>query len=138
MNEKLYELLDVVQRTAAQAGCMAADAAYGVGKKANELLSTAKLNIKIMELKGNVKTAMQELGQLLYATHTGNPTDSEILLAKLEEVDALYAKIAEYDEQLGKEPAAPVCGTCGAALQEGAAFCGECGEKLEDQCLRRV
>ena len=130
MNEKLYELLDVVQRTAAQAGCVASDAAYCVGKKANELLTVAKLNIKIMELKGNVKTAMQELGQLLYATHTGTPTDSEVLLAKLEEVDALYAQIAEYEEQLGKEAVAPACDTCGASVQDGAAFCGECGEKL--------
>lgn len=130
MNEKLYELLETVQRTAVQAGNVASDAAYGMGKKANELLAVAKLNIKIMELKGNVKTKMQELGQLLYATHTGNPTDSEVLLAKLEEVDALYAQIAEYEEQIGKEAAAPTCDTCGAVIQEDAAFCGECGEKL--------
>ena len=130
MNEKLYELLESVQRTAVQAGNVASDAAYGVGKKANELLAVAKLNIKIMELKGQVKTQMQELGQLLYATHTGNPTDSEVLLAKLQEVDALYAQIAEYEEQIGREAAAPACGTCGAAVQEDAAFCGECGEKL--------
>lgn len=130
MNEKLYELLETVQRTAVQAGSVASDAAYGMGKKANELLAVAKLNIKIMELKGNVKTQMQELGQLLYATHTGTPTDSQVLLAKLEEVDALYAQIAEYEEQIGKEAAAPTCDTCGAVTREGAAFCGECGAKL--------
>lgn len=130
MNEKLYELLDTVQRTAVQAGNVASDAAYGMGKKANELLAVAKLNIKIMELKGNVKTQMQELGQMIYATHTGDPTDSDILLAKLQEVDALYAQIAEYEEQIGKEAAPPTCGTCGAVTREGDAFCGECGEKL--------
>ena len=130
MNEKLYELLNAVQRTAVQAGNVASDAAYGVSKKAGELLAVAKLNIKIMELKGNVKTQMQELGELLYATHTGNPTDSEVLLAKLEEVDGLYAQIAELEEQIGKEASAPACGTCGAAVQEDALFCGECGEKL--------
>lgn len=130
MNEKLYELLDAVQRTAVQAGNVASDAAYGVSKKANELLAVAKLNIKIMELKGSVKTQMQELGELLYATHTGNPTDSDVLLEKLQGIDALYAQIAEYEEQIGKEAAAPTCSTCGAETQEGAAFCGECGEKL--------
>ena len=130
MNEKLYELFETVQRTAVQAGSMASDAAYGVGKKAGELLSVAKLNIKIMELQRTVKQQMQELGELLYATHTGNPTDSEVLLAKLEEVDALYARIAELEEQIGKEAPAPTCDTCGAAVQEDALFCGECGEKL--------
>lgn len=130
MNEKLYELLDAVQRTAVQAGNVASDAAYGMSKKANELLAVAKLNIKIMELKGNVKTQMQELGELLYATHTGNPTESDVLLEKLQEIDALYAQIAEYEEQIGKETAVPTCSTCGAEIQEDAAFCGECGEKL--------
>lgn len=130
MNEKLYELLDAVQRTAVQAGNVASDAAYGMGKKANELLAVAKLNIKIMELKGNVKTQMQELGELLYATHTGNPTESDVLLEKLQGIDALYAQIAEYEAQIGKEAAAPTCSTCGAEVQEDAAFCGECGEKL--------
>ena len=130
MNEKLYELFETVQRTAVQAGNVASDAAYGVGKKANELLAVAKLNIKIMELQRTVKQQMQELGELLYATHTGNPTDSDVLLAKLEEVDGLYAQIAELEEQIGKEAPVPTCDTCGAAVQEDALFCGECGEKL--------
>lgn len=130
MNEKLFDLFETVQRTAIQAGNVASDAAYGVGKKANELLAVAKLNIKIMELQRAVKQQMQELGELLYATHTGNPTDSDVLLAKLEEVDGLYAQIAELEEQIGKEAPAPACNTCGAAVQEDALFCGECGEKL--------
>ena len=130
MNEKLYELLESVQRTAVQAGNVASDAAYGVGKKANELLAVAKLNIKIMELKGQVKTQMQELGQLLYATHTGTPTDSEVLLAKLQEVDALYAQIAELEALMGRQPAPAACPDCGTEFQEGDIFCRECGRKL--------
>ena len=48
----------------------------------------------------------------------------------LQGIDALYAQIAEYEEQIGKEAAAPTCSTCGAEVREDAAFCGECGEKL--------
>ena len=130
MNEKLYELIEKVRATAIQVGGTAADAAYIAGQKAEELLSVAKANVKIAGLKADVNTALREAGELIYATHTGNPTDSEVLLAKLQEVDALYAQIAEYEEQIGREAAAPACGTCGAAVQEDAAFCGECGEKL--------
>ena len=130
MNEKLYELLEKVRSTAVQASDVAADAAYGVGKKANELLSVAKLNVKIAGLKADVNTALREAGELLYATHTGNPTDSEVLLAKLQEIDALKAQIAELEEQIGKEAAPETCPTCGAEKKEGASFCGECGGAL--------
>lgn len=130
MNEKLYELLETVQRTAVQVGGMASDAAYGVGKKAEELLSVAKLRMKIATLESQVKDALAEVGGMLYATHTGVPTDSEILLAKLEEIDGLKAQIAELSGQIGKEQSVPVCPICGAPLRDGDQFCRECGGKL--------
>ena len=132
MNEKLYELLDTIQRTAVQASDVAADAAYGVSKKAGELLSVAKLNIRVVELNAEVNTALRELGEMLYATHTGTPTDSDVLLGKLQEIDELNARLAELNELLGRqtEPAAPRCGSCGAPVREGDLFCRECGGKL--------
>lgn len=93
MNERLQELLDAVQRTASQVGGSAADAAYGMGKRAGELLSVAKLNIRIMDLKGAVSTALREVGEMIYATHTGTLTESEVLLAKLQEIDGLRQQI---------------------------------------------
>ena len=103
MNEKLAALLESVQRTAVQASDVAADAAYGMGKKANELLSVAKLNIRIMDRKAEVNTTLREVGELLYATHTGAPTDSEVLLAKLQEIDALKEEIARLQAEIRKE-----------------------------------
>jgi hypothetical protein len=130
MNEKLYDVLDRVQSTAVRAGGAAADAACGVGRRAGALLSTAKLNIRVTELRGQVNTALQEAGAMLYATHTGTPTDSNILLAKLEEIDALYAQIDALNAQIGREEAAHTCATCGARTQDGDQFCRECGGKL--------
>ena len=129
MNEKLQELLEGVQRTAACAGDTAADAARAVGKRAGELLSVAKLNIRIVERKADVNLAMRELGELLYATHIGNPTDSDILLAKLEEIDAIKAEIADLEAQAGKEPTL-TCIACGAAVGQDDLFCKECGGRL--------
>lgn len=130
MNEKLYELLETVQRTAIQVSDTAAGAAYGVGKKAGELLSVAKLNIRVADLKAEVNAQLRELGEMLYATHTGNPTDSETLLAKLQEIDVLKAQIDELNAEIGREQAAYTCPTCGAAVQDGDQFCRECGGKL--------
>ena len=130
MNEKLYELLAAVRDTAVQVSDVAVDAAYATGKKAGELVSVAKLNIRMMERKADINTALKEVGELLYATHTGNPTSSEILQAKLEEIDRLKAEVAELEQQLGRAKAGSICATCGAAVNEKDAFCRECGDKL--------
>lgn len=130
MNEKLQELLDSVQRTASQMGDVASDAAYGVGKKAEELLSVAKMNIQITELKAQVNTSLREVGEMIYGTHTGTPTESEVLLAKLQEIDGLHARIAELSAKAAKASAVPACPFCGAPSRPGDAFCRECGGKL--------
>ena len=130
MNDKLQDLLEGIQRTAVQAGDVVSDAAYGVGKTTSRLLSTAKLNIRICELKADINVAFRELGEMLYATHTGNPTDSEDLLHKLEEIDALKAQLSALSAQLGRAEAAACCPVCGAASRTGDAFCRECGSAL--------
>ena len=130
MNEKLYELLDTIQRTAVQASDVAADAAYGVSKKAGELLSVAKLRVRIVSLEADVKDRLSQIGELLYATHTGAPTESEVLLEKLQEIDGLKAEIAQLQSEIRKEESAHTCPTCGAFVKEGDAFCGACGGQL--------
>ena len=102
MNERLQELLDAVQRTATQVGGSAADAAYGVGRRAGELLSVAKLNIQVMDRKGEVDAALRQVGEMIYATHTGTPTESEVLPAKLQEIDALRENIRQLEQEIAR------------------------------------
>ena len=130
MNEKLVALLESVQRTAVQAGDVAADVAFGMGKKAGELLSVAKLRVRIASLEGDVKDRLSQIGELLYATHTGAPTDSEVLLEKLQEIDGLKEEIAQLQSEIRKEEAAYTCPTRGAFVKEEDAFCGACGGQL--------
>ena len=138
MNEQLWKLVDSVQKAMGQAGETASDAAYGVSKKAGELLSVAKCNVRIADLKASVLTALREVGEMMYATHTGNPTPSETLLAKLEEIDKLHAEIRALEDQIAvlrkQEPAVPTapihCPVCGAVQREGDIFCRECGTKF--------
>ncbi|SFP26980.1 zinc-ribbon domain-containing protein [Oscillibacter sp. PC13] len=130
MNERLQELLDSVQRTACQVSDAAADAAYGVGKKASALLSVAKLNIQVMDLKAEVNAQLRTVGEMIYGTHTGTPTESEVLLEKLQEIDGLYSRIADLEAEIVRLQAVPACPICGAPAQDGDVFCRECGGKL--------
>lgn len=129
MNQKLSELMAMVQRTAIQVSDIAVDTVYGAGKKAGAVADAAKVRLQILDRKAEVNTVLREIGEILYATHTGAPSDSEIMLAKLQEIDALKAEIATLEEKLGRKPEPRTCETCGAAVREGAVFCEECGEK---------
>ena len=130
MNEKMYDLLEKVQETAAQVGGTAADAAYGVSKRACALLSVAKLRIRLATLEGQVEGCFAELGELLYATHCGTPTDSEVLLQKLQEIDTINIEIDALRAQIGEAESQQTCPTCGAGICQGDRFCRECGGML--------
>lgn len=78
-----------------------------------------------------VNAALQELGELLYATHTGNPTDSEILLQKLQEVDALKAQIAGLEAQICREEAARTCPVCAAPSRRATPIAGSAAPSSE-------
>ena len=130
MNDRLQELLDSVQRTACQMGGSAADAAYGVGRRAGMLLSVAKLNIRVMDLRAEINASLREVGEMIYATHTGTPTESEILLAKLQEIDGLRRQADQLEGEIARLQRGTVCPVCGAEAQNGDVFCRECGGKL--------
>ena len=141
MNDKIYELLDIVCRNAANAKevaseaaqavkANAANAAYAAGQVSTELLATAKVRMKIVELESQVNAALRDLGKMLYATHTGTPTESEVMIEKLTEIDRLNEELEILKGGIAKEPVVPTCSTCCAQVQEGDEFCRECGGKL--------
>ena len=95
MDEKLQELLYAVQKAAADLG----DAACAAGKRANEWVQNGRARVQILDLRTEVNVRLKEIGQIVYNTHTGTPTDSDVLLAKLEEIDRINARIAELQRQ---------------------------------------
>ena len=67
---------------------------------------------------------------MLYATHTGHPTDSDALLEKLREVDSLRAERARLEHLLDRRREEAVCPVCGAPARKDDVFCRACGKRL--------
>ena len=130
MNERLAELLDTVRRTASQVGGAAADAAWYAGKRAEKLASAARTKMRIASLEGRIEGCFSEIGEMLYATHTGHPTDSDALLEKLREVDSLRAERARLEHLLDRRREEAVCPVCGAPARKDDVFCRACGKRL--------
>ena len=67
---------------------------------------------------------------MIYATHTGTLTESEVLLAKLQEIDGLRQQIDRLEWEIARLQGGAVCPFCGASARSGDVFCRECGQKL--------
>ena len=94
MNETFAACLLSARAAARRAGESAADAAYLLGKGAGALAHAARRRFRAKTLESKVETALQEVGAMLYATHTGRPTDSKLLLNKLQEIDGLRSELS--------------------------------------------
>ena len=103
------------------------DTVYTVGLGAKRLTDAAKRQLEIADLHAEVNTCLRELGELLYATHTGTPTDSDLLLEKMREIDGLKARLRELE---GEPVIHLLCPNCGSEVHEGDIYCRDCGEKL--------
>jgi len=130
-NQKnFYDLLEALKEGCLTAGTYALGVFGLACEGAEKLAENVKLRCQAARVEGEMDGKLMEAGEIVYATHTGSPTDSQELLEKLREIDALKARLAELNEALGltEEDACPACG---AAVREGDRFCRVCGKKLD-------
>ena len=131
MDEKLLEILDTVQKTAVEVGTAAGDLFSAAGQRASALLSVSKLNVRAADLKAQRSVLLQEVGAMVYVTHTGTVADSDTLLAKLREIDGVEQELSRVNAEIARlRQNARVCPLCGADARSGDAFCRNCGTRL--------
>ena len=131
MDEKLQEILDTVQKTAVEVSTAAGDLFSAAGQRASALLSVSKLNVRAADLKAQRSVLLQEVGAMVYGTHTGTVADSDKLLAKLREIDGVEQELSRVNAEIARlRQNARVCPLCGADARSGDAFCRNCGTRL--------
>lgn len=130
MDEKLRDLQEKARQTCRRASSAAADTAYLAMHQAVRLTDSAKLHLQLAELENRRDRELRRVGQLVYATHTGDPTDSEQLLEQLRAVDDVNAQIAEVNAELVRRNGGQICPRCGGASAGGDRFCRHCGARL--------
>lgn len=129
--EKLYGLLDTLRTGAEAAGTLALGALGLACEGAEKAAEAVRLRCRAARVEGEMDEKLMEAGEMVYATHTGTPTESEELLEKLREIDDLKARLSELNEALGRKPEGGACPACGGAVEEGDRFCRSCGGKLD-------
>lgn len=130
--EKFYDLLDTLRAGVETAGTLALGTLGLACEGAEKIAEAVRLRYEAARVEGEMDEKLMEAGEMVYATHTGNPTESEELVEKLREIDDLKGRLAGLNETLGRKPEAPVCPDCGEYVEEGDLFCRWCGRKLSE------
>ena len=65
------------------------DTVCTIGLGARRLTDAARRQMELADLRAEVNTCLRELGELLYATHTGTPTDSDVPISSMTSATSL-------------------------------------------------
>lgn len=111
------------------------------GVKAKEALDLNRAKGQISALQQRRRTALEELGSLVYTTLLKGTFDQEYVHAKALEISALEMQVQEKErdmelirlqaaEALGKAAPGRTC-ACGTPVTIGVKFCQQCGARFE-------
>ena len=98
--------------------------------KASDLMACRELRRTVDELEDEIMLQMCALGELVYATHTGSPSDSDELQKILEYIDDLHDEIEAHEEQILLMRGIRSCPICGGKVADTDLYCQDCGQPL--------
>ena len=101
-----------------------------VGQKAEETLAYAKLRRTVKDLEEEIDLQMKAVGELIYATHRGTPSDSDDVQEILEYVDSLSEEMEGHQRQMKAMKGSLFCQVCGAENAGTNVYCHNCGQPL--------
>ena len=75
----------------------------GLREQAERRTSRVRLTREIKDIQEEIDIQMQEVGEIIYASHRGRPSDSGEIQRILEYVDGLYEELAAHREELSSD-----------------------------------
>ncbi len=107
--------------------------AAGVAKeKSKELVEITRIKFAIMDAESEIKKLLADIGTLVYQARKSETEIDETFSDKCEQIDTLYAEIADMQARLDEMKNLKTCGACGAKIATGSEFCSACGQKVEN------
>ena len=112
-----------------QLGKRLSDAGQGAAQQAKNFTDVTRLNSAISDKEKKITQLYASIGQAYYQRHRSDPDAEE--LQQIEAVNALFAEIAQCQEEIKQIKGIVKCPSCGADVPLQAAFCNSCGAKME-------
>ena len=127
---RLAGLLSRTKSSAADVTEAARASVSTLSTKATETIAYAKLRHAVSELNDEIELQMRAIGELVYATHKGNPSPSEEMQKILEYVDGLYEEIEGHEQEMKTMRGIRFCPVCNAENASTNVYCEDCGQPL--------
>lgn len=101
-----------------------------ISEATEQVMDYTKARVALLELNSALRTQLIKVGELVYATHSGDPTDSETLEEVLRRIDILKAEIREKEWEIASVRGSVSCPACGQSNSLEHAYCSNCGKPL--------
>lgn len=111
----------------------AKEAVDTLGEKAGQLVDVSKLNIKMAELKNDMKNEYESLGKAVYKAKKENIDDAATVNYEVAQIDNLGLQIEELKKQIATMKNKVLCKSCGQPNETGSSYCAKCGEELSGE-----
>ena len=103
-----------------------------VGEKVNEFVDVSKTNIKISELKSELKSEYEKLGKLMYESRKNNIEEINSEINKfVSKIDLIYNKMEKLKTKIAMSKNKTICKSCNSLNEDKAIYCKSCGKKLD-------
>ncbi len=111
-----------------QIGKRLTDAGQGVAQQTKNFTDVTRLNGTISEKERKISQLYASIGESYYERHRRDSTSEE--LQKIEEINTLFAEIAQCREEIKQIKGTVKCPDCGAEVALNSSFCNSCGAKI--------
>lgn len=115
---------------ALDAASVVREGASGLRGRVEEMVSRVRLDREVRDLREEVNLQMRAVGEIIYASHRGNPSDSQRVQSILEYVDGLYEQLDAHRREQETLRGLLVCPACGEANRMDSLYCRNCGKPL--------
>lgn len=112
-----------------QLGKKISDASQNVAQQTKNFADTTKLNSAISDKEKKISSLFLSLGQAYYEGHKDDAGAEQKEI--IDEINGLYAEIADNKEQIKQIKGVEKCPKCGADVPLNSTFCSVCGTKIE-------
>lgn len=133
--ESFQDLTRKARETARAAANTAKASMVRTGEMVDTARETVRLEKACRSLAEKIDVQMACIGELVYATHKGIPSESEELQEILRRVDQLYEEMDARREELRGLKGFLTCPKCGTQNAPHSLYCKKCGKSLDVETI---